>query len=167
MEIIPALMVISLFSLCGMTGGGPAQQPVTGEGFGGDCGVFSADGQDCFEASMQRCAPAKVMLFEHVPPAIAEITGPQLDTSCAVTVRGISKAQIGRILAENSGSQEEIDDINARIDSSPGFSGLDGLTATCIVDKLGAEKFATSYTYSCNGPLIDEIRRLGLVEKFA
>lgn len=166
--IFPALILGLLFSLCGLSGGGPSPPPSVQPGVsGGDCGVFAADGADCFEAAMQRCNPAKVMLFEQVPPVSAEIKGSQLSTSCAVTVRGLGKAEIDRIMLENSAQQWEVDEMNARIDSSAGFSGLAGLSATCVVDKLKATTFAESYVYVCNGPLIDEIKRLGLAEKFA
>ena len=134
---------------------------------GGDCGVFAADGADCFEAAMQRCNPAKVMFYELVPPVSAEIKGSQLSTSCAVTVRGLGKAEINRIMVENYASEWELDDMNAKINSSPGFSGLEGLTANCVVEKLEAKSFASAYMYTCSGPLIDEINRLGLTEKFA
>src|SRR5512143_1778716 len=161
--IIPALLIGVLLTSCG-----GASQPLLQNATGpSDCGVFAADGQDCFEAAMASCSPSTVMLFEKVPPVSASITGTSGSSSCVVTLRGMGKAEIDRTMLANSAAQWEVDDMNAKIDSSPGFSGLEGKTATCIVGKLKASEFATSYTYSCSGPLVDSIKGMGLVEKFA
>ena len=161
--IVPLLLIGVLLTSCGGASQ-PLLQNVTAPS---DCGVFAADGQDCFEAAMASCSPSTVMLFEKVPPVSASITGASGSSSCVVTVRGVGKAEIDRTMLSNSAAQWEVDDMNAKIDTSPGFSSLEGKTATCIVGKLKAAEFATSYAYSCSGPLIDSIKSMGLIEKFA
>lgn len=161
--IIPAFLIGLLLTSCG----GASQPLLQNTSAPSDCGVFSADGQDCFEAAMASCSPSTVLLFENVPPVSASITGTSGSSSCVISVRGMGKAEIDRIMLSNGASQSEVDGLNAKIDTSPGFSSLEGKTGTCIVGKLKASEFATSYTYSCSGPLIDSIKGMGLVEKFA
>jgi hypothetical protein len=106
------------------------------------------------------------MFFDGVPPVRAEIEGASIGASCSLTLHGISKAEVERTMLDNYANQREVDEMNAKIDAAPGFSSLEGKTATCVVEKLKADVLAKSYVYMCSGPLIDEIRRLGLAEKF-
>src|SRR4030095_16236892 len=88
--IVPSLLVALLLPLCSMSNP-PSVPPMA---VGGDCGVFSADGQDCFEAAMNSCTPAKVLLFEGVPPVSAEIQSANVGGStCSVSLKGIGKSE--------------------------------------------------------------------------
>ncbi len=161
--IVPALLIAVLLSGCG---GITPPAANTSESVSA-CGVFAADGQSCFETAMASCANSTVMLFDRVPPVSAKIVGPASGgSSCSVTLRGMSQAEIDKTMLDNSASQWEVDDMNAKIANATGFSTLEGESATCVVDKLKVREFASSYIYSCSGPLIDDINRLGLAKRF-
>ncbi|MFN7990755.1 MAG: hypothetical protein U0R44_01215 [Candidatus Micrarchaeia archaeon] len=152
--LAPILVLGILLSACGVTSPAASVQ---------DCGVLAADGESCFYQAMDTCSPATVMIFEKVPPLSARIEGGD-GSVCRMSLRGIGKAEIDKTMLENSASQWEVDDLNARIDGMAGFQGLAGKTASCSVERSELPRFVNgTFMDRCSGPLIDEIRKLALV----
>src|SRR5262249_16258366 len=104
---------------------------------------------------------------DKVPPVSARIDSTAGGSSCTVTISAINEGTIDRIMLSNSASQYEVDQLNAKIDASPGFQALEGKSATCVVDKLKAQEFALSYPYICTGPLADAIKNSDLMKRFS